>query len=104
VNLSCGLDRSTRIVASSQQVSSALAGESVILNLQSGTYYGLNEVGSSIWQRIQHPITILNLCDEITSEFDVDSNICEVEVLRLVAEMIDAQLVEICVEKEMSVQ
>jgi hypothetical protein len=102
VNWSCDLDKSTRIVASSQQVSSALAGESVILNLQSGTYYGLNEVGSSIWQHIQHPTTVLDLCDAITSEFDVDSNTCEVEVLRLVAEMIDAQLVEICDQKEMS--
>jgi hypothetical protein len=102
VNLSCDLDRSTRIVASSQQVSSALAGESVILNLLSGTYYGLNEVGSSIWQRIQRPITIVDLCDAVTSEFDVDSNTCEIEVLRLVAEMIDAQLVEICDQKETS--
>ena len=100
MNLSSGLDRLTRIVASSEQVSSALAGESVILNLRSGTYYGLNEVGSSIWQRIQHPITILHLCNEITNEFEVDSETCEFEVLRVLSEMIDAQLVEICDVKE----
>lgn len=99
MNLSSSLEASTLIVASSEQVSSALGGESVILNLPSGTYYGLNEVGSSIWQRVQTPITILDLCRELTDEFDVDSQTCEVEVLRVVSEMIDAELVEICAVK-----
>lgn len=98
MNLSSHLDTSKQVVASSEQVSSALAGESVILNLRTGTYYGLNEVGSSIWKRVQHPITIVNLCDEITNEFDVDSETCEIEVLRLISEMIEAQLIEVCHE------
>jgi hypothetical protein len=89
------LTPSSIIVANPEQVSSALAGESIILSLRSGTYYGLNEVGSCIWKWVQQPISIMNLCNEIMSEFDVDPKTCETEVIRLISELVEVSLVEV---------
>ena len=44
---------SSVIVTATDQVSADLAGEAVILNLESGVYYSLDEVGAYIWSLIQ---------------------------------------------------
>ncbi len=46
---------SSIVEATNEQVSSEVANESVILHLKSGPYYGLNEVGNSIWKLVQQP-------------------------------------------------
>ena len=85
----------TTVVAAPDQVSSDLAGESVILNLKTGLYYGLNQVGASIWERIQSPTTVAKICAAILDEYEVATHQCEQDVLRLLQEMISAKLVEV---------
>jgi hypothetical protein len=86
---------STVVVASTDQVSSDLAGESVILNLKSGTYFGLNEVGSTIWSLIQEPKSVGEICQTILQEYDVELQTCERDVQALLNDLLTAQLIEI---------
>jgi hypothetical protein len=90
------ISKNSVVVVSPDQVSSDLAGESVILNLKNGTYYGLNEVGNTIWQLIQEPKAVSDICESILQEYDVDSQTCENEVQALLVDLLNAQLVEIC--------
>lgn len=83
------------VVVSQDQVSSDLAGESVILNLKSGTYYGLNEVGSRVWELIQEPKTVQDIYDSILQEYDVEVQTCQRDVQTLLNDLLTAQLVEI---------
>ena len=83
------------VVASSAQVSSDLQDESVILDVQSGTYYGLNDVGASIWTLIQEPKAIANVQAAIMAEYEVSAEQCEQDVLTLVAQLIEIGLVDI---------
>lgn len=92
---SSSISKNSIVVASPDQVSSDLSGESVILNLKSGTYFGLNEVGSSVWQFIQEPRTVSDVCEAILAEYDVDAQTCETEVQALLVDLLAAQLVEI---------
>jgi hypothetical protein len=92
---SSSISKNSTVVASPDQVSSDLAGESVILNLKSSTYFGLNEVGSRIWQLIQEPKTVSDVCESILEEYEVDTQTCEAEVQALLADLLAAQLVEI---------
>jgi Coenzyme PQQ synthesis protein D (PqqD) len=89
------ISRDSVVVVSQDQVSSDLAGESVILNLKSGTYYGLNELGSVIWEFIQEPKTVADICESILQEYEVDAETCESSVQALLSDLINAQLVEI---------
>ncbi|NJN23358.1 MAG: lasso peptide biosynthesis PqqD family chaperone [Acaryochloridaceae cyanobacterium RL_2_7] len=89
------LTQNTTILAAPDQVSSELAGESVILNLKTGLYYGLNEVGAKIWEQIQSPKTFQEVCDAITAEYEVAAEECTQDVQELLEEMIQANLVNI---------
>lgn len=64
-------DAETRIVAARRQVSCDLGGETAILHLTSGIYYGLDPVGSRVWQWIQQPRTLSELERLLLSEYQV---------------------------------
>lgn len=83
------------VVATPEQVSSDLAGESVILNLKTGMYFGLNEVGASIWNLLQQPRSVKDICAQILEEYEVESEQCERDVLTLLHELSESELIEI---------
>src|SRR5688572_21179966 len=49
------------VAASEEQVSSDLAGETILLSMQTAVYYGLDEVGSRIWELVRAPIRVFEV-------------------------------------------
>ncbi|NJK41360.1 MAG: lasso peptide biosynthesis PqqD family chaperone [Acaryochloridaceae cyanobacterium SU_2_1] len=89
------LSKETLIVATSEQVSSDLAGESVILNLKTGMYFGLNEVGASIWNLLKEPRLVSDILALIQQDYEVQASQCEQDVLALLQELMASELIEI---------
>jgi hypothetical protein len=90
------LPAKNRIVeAVRDQVSCALDGDTVILHLGSGTYYGLNAVGSTIWNLIQEPRTIDEIHNRLLQQYEADAGDCERDLLNLLDDLTKADLVEI---------
>jgi hypothetical protein len=85
----------TTVVAVKDQVSSDLAGEAVILNLKSGVYYGLNEVGARIWQLLQEPRTVAAIRDTLLEEYEIDRDGCDRDLLALLQELGTAEIIEV---------
>jgi hypothetical protein len=85
----------TIVVAAQNQVSTRLEDEAVILHFKDGVYYGLNRVGAWIWNLIQEPKTVNQICDLLLSEFEVDPRRGEDDLLRLLQELADHKLIEI---------
>ena len=83
------------VVVSKDQMASDIAGETVILGLTAGRYYGLDAVGARVWQLIQTPMTVSDLVGTITSEYEVDRERCEADLLTLLRRMSEAGLVEV---------
>lgn len=81
-----------QVVATPQQVSSELSGEAVILHLESGVYFGLNEVGAFIWQLIQTPLSLAEICDAVMAEYEVDAATCEQDTRSLLTALAEAGL------------
>ena len=87
------ISKDSVVSVSSTQMSSELAGEAVILDVQEGLYYGLDEVGASVWKLIQTPTTVAEIQAGIMEEYDVDAAQCEQDVIELIAELAEAGLV-----------
>lgn len=65
---------------------SNLGDEEVILDLSTGTYYGLDEVGARVWALIEEPRSARGICDRLETEYDVDRSTLEGDVLDLLRE------------------
>ena len=76
------------IAASDDAVFRELNGESVVLNLESGMYYGLDEVGTRVWQAAAPGATLADVLDCITAEFEVDRPSAERDLLELAGTLI----------------
>lgn len=85
----------SQISAVKDQISSNLGDEEVILHLQSGTYYGLNEVGTRIWHLIQEPKSVSAIYQQLLIEYDIDADQCKRDVLALLQQLADEHLIEI---------
>ena len=87
--------KSKTVAAVKDQVSCALDRDTVILHLGSGTYYGLNAVGSTIWNFIQEARTIAKIRERLLQQYETDAGECERDLLNLLDDLSKAGLVEI---------
>ena len=76
-------------------LSSALAEETIMMNVETGDYLGLNEVATSIWNLLENPITIHNICEQLLQEFDVEQKNCEHQTISFLQELLEKGLIAI---------
>src|SRR5688572_1904165 len=62
-------------------------GELIGMSVEQGACYGLNGVGTRIWDLLAEPRSIESLCDQLTEEYEVDASRCLNEVIDLVEEL-----------------
>ncbi|HYJ80995.1 MAG TPA: PqqD family protein [Longimicrobiaceae bacterium] len=67
----------TIVVANPDALSSSVGIETVILHFTAGTYFGLNEVGTRIWQLVQNRRSVREIRDTLLEEYDVDEERCD---------------------------
>lgn len=63
-------------------------GEMVGLHVETGTCYGFNGTAYRIWQLVEQPVRLSQLCVRLSEEFDVEPEACEADV-RLLLEDLD---------------
>lgn len=84
------MELSDVVTASDDVVAREVAGETVLLNLSSGTYFGLNETGTLFWDALDEDSARLeDICDAIEEEYDVEREEVERDVLALAEELIE---------------
>ena len=82
-----------RVVPKSDVIFRALGAEAVVLNLDSGTYFGLNSVGTRIWVLLElHDLA--STCEQLEAEYDAPRERIQSDVLALVDSLEGKGLVE----------
>jgi len=71
---------------------SRLQEESVILNLQSERYFGLDDVGTRFLTVLTSSESIEDAYQELAAEFDVDPEVLRQDLIALVEKLIDQGL------------
>src|SRR2546423_510885 len=90
------LSADATVVATQDQVSTKLGQEETsILSLDKGVYYGLNEVGTRVWELIREPKTVRQLNETLANEYDVDPKRLEAELQKLLEQLAHEGLVVI---------
>ncbi|HUP76879.1 MAG TPA: PqqD family protein [Acidimicrobiales bacterium] len=79
-------------VVSTYEVASAVAsrlvdGETVIVDLESEMYFGLNRVGSVVWGELQRRAPVPQIVAAVTSRFDVSQEQADADVRTLIHDL-----------------
>lgn len=70
-----------------------LEGEAVILDLASGTYFGLNEVGTRVWRLVDEGRDVSQIVEIVTSEYQADRATIARDVERLLDDLRSRRLI-----------
>jgi hypothetical protein len=85
------LDR--RVTLSENALFQDIAGEAVILDLTSASYFGLDGVGVRFWKLLQEDASLQRAYDMLLAEYAVEPALLERDLQALVAQLADAGLV-----------
>jgi hypothetical protein len=83
----------TRIRPSDKTLFRNVEGEAVLLGLDAGAYFGLDPVGTRIWELISERELLRDVLSGVVDEFEVDEPQATADLLRLVHELLAKDLV-----------
>ena len=81
------MNLSDKLSVPTQVMSRTVGDETVILDLASGTYFGLDSVGARIWQLMADGQTLAAICETLLDEYEVTRDALEGDILRLAEEL-----------------
>jgi len=81
------------IVPSPQVVTSRVGEETVILHLENGTYYGLNAVGTRVWDLVQGGSTLQSVFETLLEEYGVSEDVLKADLDLLIQDLISHDLI-----------
>jgi hypothetical protein len=74
----------------------AVAGEElVMMSAAEGNYYGLDPVGRRLWEIIDQPRTVSDICAELLMDYHVSTATCEAEMLAFLKELVEHRIVHV---------
>lgn len=85
----------SRVTVPADVLMRELDGESVILNLASEHYYGLDEVGTRMWQLLATPKTIEVAYEILLTEYDVEPDRLRDDMQELIEQLVEHGLLQI---------
>jgi hypothetical protein len=90
---------STVVVRDSEPVATTIDNEVVMLSPRAQSYFGLGTVGSEIWNAIETPRRVDDVCTGLMQEFEIDADTCQRQVLDFLNDLIDRGLARVVTEE-----
>lgn len=85
----------SRVVRSPEPMTAMAGHEVLMFSAEQSRYYGLNTVASAIWDRLDAPTRVRDLCADLSRTFAVTPEQCERDVISFVELLAAKGLVEV---------
>ncbi len=82
-----------RFIQNKAIVQSKIGEEVVMLDMDSGFYFGLNSVASVIWGLLANEISFEALINQLMAQFDVERSLCEADTKELLEQMVEKNII-----------
>ena len=76
------LEDSTLLARAEGLLESEIDGEAVMMSIERGEYYGLDEVGTEIWRLLERPRSLGEICASLLERYEVEPETCRADVAR----------------------
>lgn len=83
-----------RVAIKSTTLFRELDGETVLVDIDSGTYFGLDEVGTFIWQQIDEGTAVADIPARMTEAFEVEVDVARADLEAFLEQLLAKGLIE----------
>lgn len=84
---------SPTFVRNPELIATDMDGETVMMSLERGEYFGLGGIGGYLWEQLAAPRTLDQLVDAVCAEFEVDQARCRADLEAFLAELLRNELI-----------
>jgi hypothetical protein len=85
----------SRVTCSPDLVAANMDGETVMMSLERGAYFGLGGIGSRVWELLAEPQSLRQLTQVLCDEYEVDPAVCEADVQRFAQALMQNGLINV---------
>ncbi len=89
------IDTATRVSPTEDTMLRELSGEAVLLNLDTGQYFGLDEVGTAMWNALTGSTNLQQAYETLLSDYDVEAETLRQDLVDLLEKLLEHGLLEI---------
>lgn len=84
-----------RVSKPAQVITRPLDGELVLLNLDTETYFGLDEVGTRMWEVVSSSPSVEAALEQLVTEYDTDEATLRHDLQALLSQLVESGLVDL---------
>ena len=67
-------------------------GSAVMMDIMTGKYYNLGQVGGRIWELLEESMTVAALVEKLTAEYDVSAEQCRSDITPFLTKLLEQGL------------
>jgi hypothetical protein len=87
------VDLEDTVVWSGKPLASEICGEVVLMNMDRGFFYSLDDIGSEIWRSLGEPVSVASLCQSLAAKYHAETATVTADVLALLNKLLDHELI-----------
>jgi len=69
-------------------VAADMDGETVMMSIERGEYFGIGGVGPRVWELLERPICLVDISAVICAEYEVDADTCRADIAAFVDQLV----------------
>lgn len=77
----------TPLLRNPDLIATDMDGDTVMMSMERGEYFGIGGVGSFVWSLLENPVSLNDIVEAICAEFDVDETTCRGDMEHFIAEL-----------------
>jgi hypothetical protein len=84
----------TKYIRNNNLITADLELDLVMLDIDQGKYYSLDEVGTVIWNLLEKPFSLDELVESLMMDYDVDLETCEKDVSDHIKKLLKLKIIK----------
>ena len=89
------LSNDLKVTISPEVLFQEVSGETVLLDLSSENYFGLDKIGTRIWELLNGGASVGEVVDALLEEYDTDRKTLESDLAELLEKLAEAGLISL---------
>ncbi|MPT24455.1 MAG: PqqD family protein [Starkeya sp.] len=89
------LSPNSEVVRRSHPLEAAVGDTQVLLDIEQGLYFGLNPIASRIWQRLERPVRVGDLCGSLKAEYEGEDGRIDTDVFAFLTQLEAQNLIDV---------
>lgn len=81
------------VVRGKDILSTSIDNETIIMDIESGCYFGLANTAQHIWTLLENPLKVKDLIDILVEKYRVQPETCKLDVKKFISQMLEEGLI-----------